>query len=140
MVWSLRSDCDNNILAFSSGGHFPRQCHADSAGLTMEEAIEFEALDALPPFDDSGNIAWSFEGGPTTPPGKTLARTLFEEGGVTCGRTGPLGSNPRGRHSSLTSEIWVLWRQVKNAKRNGPSAGGQLRPVRGVVPAACGTD
>jgi hypothetical protein len=32
----------------------------------MEETIEFGALDALAPFDDSGNIAWSFEGGPTT--------------------------------------------------------------------------
>jgi hypothetical protein len=55
-----------NIGAFSSRGHFPRQCYTDSAGLTMEETIEFEALDALPPFDDSGNIAWSFEGGPMT--------------------------------------------------------------------------
>jgi hypothetical protein len=66
MAWSLHSDYGNNIVAFSSGGRFPRQRHADSAGLTMEEAIEFEALDALPPFDDSGNIAWSFEGGPMT--------------------------------------------------------------------------
>jgi hypothetical protein len=40
--------------------------HTDIAGLTMEETIEFGALDALAPFDDSGNIAWSFEGGPTT--------------------------------------------------------------------------
>jgi hypothetical protein len=65
-VWSPRSQYGNNIVAFPSRGHFPRQCHADSAGLTMEEAIEFEALDALPPFEDSGNIAWTFEGGPTT--------------------------------------------------------------------------
>src|ERR1700694_5856291 len=36
------------------------------AGLTIGEIIEFEALDALPPFDDSGNIAWAFEGEPTT--------------------------------------------------------------------------
>ena len=56
MVWSLHSDYGNNIVAFSSRGHFPRRCQADSAGLTMEETIEFEALDALPPFDDSGNI------------------------------------------------------------------------------------
>ena len=28
------------------------------AGLTIEEAIEFEILDALPPFDDSGEIGW----------------------------------------------------------------------------------
>src|ERR1700682_151003 len=36
------------------------------AGLTIGEIIEFEALDALSPFDDSGNIAWAFEGEPTT--------------------------------------------------------------------------
>ena len=30
----------------------------DGVGRTIEETIEFEALDALPPFDDSGNIAW----------------------------------------------------------------------------------
>jgi hypothetical protein len=35
-------------------------------GLTIEETIEFEAIDALLPFDDNGNIAWSFEGEPTT--------------------------------------------------------------------------
>jgi hypothetical protein len=29
--------------------------------LTIEEAREFEMLDALPPFDDSGNVAWIFE-------------------------------------------------------------------------------
>jgi len=34
--------------------------------LTIEETIEFEALNALPPFDDSGNIAWEFEGEPIT--------------------------------------------------------------------------
>jgi hypothetical protein len=36
------------------------------AGLTTEETIEFEAIEALPPFDDNGNIAWIFEGEPTT--------------------------------------------------------------------------
>jgi hypothetical protein len=66
MVWFPRSEHGNNVVVFSSRGHFPRRCQADSAGLTMEEAVEFEALDALPPFDDSGNIARSFEGGPTT--------------------------------------------------------------------------
>jgi hypothetical protein len=35
-------------------------------GLTIEETIEFETIDALPPFDDNGNIAWIFEGEPTT--------------------------------------------------------------------------
>jgi hypothetical protein len=33
-------------------------------GLTMEEMIEFEILDATPPFDDDGSIAWEFEGQP----------------------------------------------------------------------------
>jgi hypothetical protein len=37
------------------------------AALMMEEATEFEMLDALPPLDDCGNIAWIFEGEPTTP-------------------------------------------------------------------------
>jgi hypothetical protein len=39
---------------------------SDLAGLTIEEAIEFVALDALPPFDENGNIAWVFEGEPTS--------------------------------------------------------------------------
>ena len=36
------------------------------AALMMDEACEFEILDALPPFDDYGNVAWQFEGEPTT--------------------------------------------------------------------------
>lgn len=36
------------------------------AALMMDEAREFEILDALPPFDDYGNVAWQFEGAPTT--------------------------------------------------------------------------
>jgi hypothetical protein len=37
------------------------------AGLTVEEAVEFEVLDALPPpFDDSGEIWWIFQGEPTS--------------------------------------------------------------------------
>jgi hypothetical protein len=36
------------------------------AVLMMDEAHEFEILDALPPFDDYGNVAWQFEGEPTT--------------------------------------------------------------------------
>jgi hypothetical protein len=46
----------------------------------MEEAIEFDALDALPPFDDSGNIAWSFEGGPTTPREKRWLELYLKKG------------------------------------------------------------
>jgi hypothetical protein len=35
-------------------------------GPTVEETIEFDAFDLLDPFDDSRNIAWNFEGEPTT--------------------------------------------------------------------------
>lgn len=31
-----------------------------------EETIEFKAIDALPLFDENGNIAWTFEGEPIT--------------------------------------------------------------------------
>jgi hypothetical protein len=44
-----------------SNAHIPES----SAGLTLEEAIEFEVLDALPPFDDNGEIGWTFQGNPT---------------------------------------------------------------------------
>jgi hypothetical protein len=46
----------------------------------MEETIEFEALDALPPFDDSGNIAWSFEGGPMTSREKRWLELYLKKG------------------------------------------------------------
>jgi hypothetical protein len=35
-------------------------------GLSIEETVEFERLDALPPIDGDGNPASIFEGGPTT--------------------------------------------------------------------------
>jgi hypothetical protein len=53
------------LPAFPSG-------HSDSKegrnldGLIVEETIEFEAIDTLDPFDDGGNVAWTFEGEPTT--------------------------------------------------------------------------
>jgi hypothetical protein len=34
-------------------------------GLTTEERIEFQTLDALSPIDENGLIAWTFEGAPT---------------------------------------------------------------------------
>jgi hypothetical protein len=46
--------------------HAPTRSHEPCATLTIEEAREFEMLDALPPFDDCGNVAWNFEGEPTT--------------------------------------------------------------------------
>jgi hypothetical protein len=60
-VRSVGSEYGQNVATFS----LKERC-TDGAGLTTEETIEFEALDALPPFDDSGNIAWVFEGEPTT--------------------------------------------------------------------------
>ena len=36
------------------------------SGLSIEETVEFEMLDALPAIDDDGNPAWIFEGEPTT--------------------------------------------------------------------------
>jgi hypothetical protein len=58
-VRSLRSEYGKNVVPFCP----TERC---TVGLTIEETIEFEALDALPPFDDIGNIAWVFEGEPTT--------------------------------------------------------------------------
>jgi hypothetical protein len=46
--------------------HSPTRTPEPCATLTIEEAREFEMLDALPPFDDCGNVAWVFEGEPTT--------------------------------------------------------------------------
>ena len=46
--------------------HSPTRTPEPCATLTLEEAREFEMLDALPPFDDCGNVAWIFEGEPTT--------------------------------------------------------------------------
>jgi len=62
MARPLRGEFGSNVVTIC-----PKERSADGAGLTIEEAIEFEVLDALPPFDDSGNIAWTFEGGPITP-------------------------------------------------------------------------
>ena len=36
------------------------------AGSPVKEAAEFAAIDALPPFDEAGNIARIFRGSPTT--------------------------------------------------------------------------
>jgi hypothetical protein len=56
-VRSLPSEYGKNVVTFC-----PRERCRDGAGLTIEETIEFEALDALPPFDNGVNIAWVFEG------------------------------------------------------------------------------
>ena len=56
----------NNIVTLSRTGCFGRNSNRPLGGLSIEETIEFETLDALPPFDDGGNLAWTFEGEPTT--------------------------------------------------------------------------
>ena len=56
----------NNLMAFSRSGCFGLNSNRPLNGLTIEETFEFKALEALPPFDENGNIAWTFEGEPTT--------------------------------------------------------------------------
>jgi hypothetical protein len=56
----------NNLVALSRSGCFGLNSNRPLDGLTIEETIEFKALEALPPFDENGNIAWTFEGEPTT--------------------------------------------------------------------------
>ncbi len=75
MARSFRSDSSSNVVKFSSRAGVGRPARPDEpgrclAGLTFEEMIEFEALEELPPFDDNGNVGWTFEGEPTTPPEK----------------------------------------------------------------------
>jgi hypothetical protein len=45
----------------------PARIPLPSQKLTAGEAIEFDALDALAPIDDHGEIGWIFEGGPISP-------------------------------------------------------------------------
>ena len=61
MTQSLRSEFGSNVVRLC-----PKERSANDAGLTTVESIEFEVLDALPPFDDNGDIAWVFEGEPIT--------------------------------------------------------------------------
>jgi hypothetical protein len=71
-----RSEFGSNVVTIC-----PRGRSADGAGLAIEEAIEFAVLDASAPFDDSGNIAWSFEGGPITPREKRWLELYAKKGG-----------------------------------------------------------
>jgi len=56
----------NNLVTLSRSGCFRLNRHRPLNGLTIEETIEFEAIDALPPIDDKGKPAWTFEGEPIT--------------------------------------------------------------------------
>lgn len=68
MARSIADESCNNLVQLDpqSRSSSCSQATRGVAGLTAEEAIEFEMLDALPPVDDDGNIAWVFEGGPTS--------------------------------------------------------------------------
>jgi hypothetical protein len=76
MARPLRSEVGSSVVTIR-----PKDQSADGAGLTIEEAIEFEVLDALPPFDQCGNIAWTFEGEPVTPREKRWLELYLKKGG-----------------------------------------------------------
>ena len=48
MTQSLRSEFGSNVVRLC-----PKERSANDAGPTTAESIEFEVLDALPPFDDN---------------------------------------------------------------------------------------
>ena len=71
MARSFRRDTFSNVVPLFSRVGADRCLRSKKtgrclAGLSFQETIEFEALEALPPFDDNGNVAWTFEGEPTT--------------------------------------------------------------------------
>jgi hypothetical protein len=57
---------DSGLIVLSQKSGVGSHVRRPIDGLTIEETVEFEAIDALPPFDDNGNIAWTFGGEPTT--------------------------------------------------------------------------
>ncbi|MEP6840745.1 MAG: hypothetical protein ABJA75_22025 [Bradyrhizobium sp.] len=65
-----KDTCINVVRLFSEARVDAGLCSKEGtrrlAGLSFEEAIKFDVLDASPPFDDNGNLGWSFEGKPTT--------------------------------------------------------------------------
>jgi len=65
MAGSMMSESTiNNLVACSRWG-FGLHPNRALDGLTIEETIEFKTIEALPPFEND-NIAWTFEGEPTT--------------------------------------------------------------------------
>ena len=72
MARSFRTNTFWNVMPLSPQGDFGRDSCLQKngrclVGLSFEETIEFEALEALPPLDDNGNVGWTPEGEPTTP-------------------------------------------------------------------------
>jgi hypothetical protein len=66
LVLSESKSKTNNLVAFPRSGCFSLNSNRPINGLTIKETIEFKAIEALPPVDENGNIAWTFEGEPTT--------------------------------------------------------------------------
>jgi hypothetical protein len=64
MLRSPSGRSNSGLIVLSQKSGVGSQCPID--GLTIEETVEFEAIDALPPLDDNGNIAWTFGGEPIT--------------------------------------------------------------------------
>jgi hypothetical protein len=94
----------NNLVAFFRPGCFGLNSNQPLDGLTIEETIEFKAIEALPPLDENGNIAWTFEGEPTTSREKRwLELYMKQERAGQKGETAdqPIDSTQAGRAATL---------------------------------------
>lgn len=63
--WGALDECHGGTAQMTSMA-IVRNSKPALDGLSIEETIEFEVLDALAALDDTGKPAWTFEGGPTT--------------------------------------------------------------------------
>jgi hypothetical protein len=63
--WSPDNTLANVVTLFPRADFRSSDERRCFAGLTHEESAEFEALDAFPPLDEDGNVAWRFEAEPT---------------------------------------------------------------------------
>src|ERR1700687_5696321 len=67
MAGSVLSESKTNkLVAFSRSGCFGLNSNRPLDGLTIEETIEFKAIEALPLLDENGTIAGPSEAEPTT--------------------------------------------------------------------------
>jgi hypothetical protein len=88
----LRETETSNLVAFSRSGCFGLNSNRPLGGLTIEETIEFKAIEALPPLDENGNIAWTFEGEPTTSREKRWLELYVKQ--EEAGQNGPTADQP----------------------------------------------
>jgi len=88
----LRETETSNLVAFSRSGCFGLNSNRPSGGLTSEETIEFKAIEALPPLDENGNMAWTFEGEPTTSREKRWLELYVKQ--EEAGQKGPTSDPP----------------------------------------------